>query len=44
MIYNFGGVAPSLILLLAYHGYLRSRLRDDPNYTVHKVNVQPRTR
>ena len=31
-------VAASLLLLLAYHGYLRNRLRRNPHYTIQAVN------
>ncbi|HTP97497.1 MAG TPA: DUF599 domain-containing protein [Burkholderiales bacterium] len=33
----------SVIALLAYHLYLRERLRRDPTYTIHGVNVLART-
>jgi hypothetical protein len=33
----------SLALLAAYHGYLRYRLRQDPGYTIQRVNNLVRT-
>jgi len=37
------GFAASLILLIAYQGYLRYRLSKDPSYTVQRVNNLVRT-
>ncbi len=40
---DFAGLVASGLLLLAYHVYLRYRLRRDPHYTVQGVNHAART-
>jgi uncharacterized membrane protein len=35
-------VALSVLLIVAYYGYLRLRMRRDPNYSIHAVNVAAR--
>ena len=36
-------LAGSLLLVAAYHGYLRWRLRHDPSYTIQAINAAART-
>jgi uncharacterized membrane protein len=39
---DFVGAGASLLLLVAYHAYLRFRLRSDPYYTIQRVNAAAR--
>jgi uncharacterized membrane protein len=39
---DFIGAGASLLLLIAYHAYLRYRLRSDPYYTIQAVNAAAR--
>ena len=40
---NLIAFSASSACILAYHLYLRTRLRDDPSYTIQAVNAQART-
>lgn len=41
--YDLSSLALSILFIVAYHGYLRYKIRQNPAYTVQAVNVMART-